>query len=91
MNTDEIVREKAGHNLPELLRIIAYPSFYRKDLEAAAALIESLKSDNEMLHEQSDKECDSCACEIANERDRLVREIERLKNELDITDAEGDE
>ena len=81
MDTDEIVRGKAGHNLPELLRIIAYPSFYRKDLEAAAALIESLKSDNEMLHEQSDEECDSCACEIANERDCLREEILEIKTE----------
>lgn len=32
------------NNLPELLRIIAYPSMYRKDLEAAADLIESLQA-----------------------------------------------
>jgi hypothetical protein len=33
------------HNLPELLRTIAIPSFYRKDLEAAADLIEKLTAD----------------------------------------------
>ncbi len=43
MNADEII--KCENNLPEVLRIIAYPSMYRKDLEAAAALIEALQAD----------------------------------------------
>ena len=42
MNADKIVMSE--NNLPELLRIIAYPSMYRKDLEAAADLIETLQA-----------------------------------------------
>lgn len=50
-------------------------------------LILELQGEIRRLQSAIINECDSCACGIANERDRLVREIEYLKNELDIIDA----
>jgi hypothetical protein len=58
--------DASENNLPELLRIIAYPSVYRKDIEAAADAIEALQAENAEMREAISRYChndcfrDSC-------------------------------
>jgi len=75
------------HNLPELLRIIAYPSVYRKDIEAAADLIESLTAELA----QREREIDWLRTELQSAWEHYEKvgwNIDRLR-ELVQADAEG--
>lgn len=45
--------------------------------------IYDLKAENKALQEKINNQCDSCACEIANERDRIKADLERVTAERD--------
>lgn len=61
------------------------------DLMIANAEIKQLKAENEILRQRLDNECDSCACEIANERDSLRADlIKSLQAQLITTKSDLD-
>lgn len=54
-----------------------------QDILSLADEIERLQAENRRLKKSVDNQCDDCACEIADERDKLKEEVERLKAERD--------
>jgi len=52
--------------------------YSRGDVSMVFAEIERLQAENRRLKKSVDNQCDDCACEIANERDRLKAENDEL-------------
>lgn len=44
-------------------------------IRKASAEIERLQSENTRLKEALDNQCDDCACEIADERDKAIKDL----------------